>query len=432
LSKFYRTKIRKEGEKMSNKLYKLTITMFLMSVLANLAHPVTPELVVSLNMSSYMYGFMFAAMSVASFTMSPFWGNLSDKHRDRKKFIYLPMVAYGLAQLGFGYSTESWMIVFFRVIAGGFACSTFTNAIAYIVDETTEADRSASLSFYTAIGGLGVAIGFLIGGYVGVNDYHYSFILQSVGLIALAIFTHFYLPKSCVADIELNVEINSKKQRQFTQIATDFKAYLPTALGTILIVTLLVSFSNTAYSTGVNYFLKKYLHFNPLQVGYYMALTGIVGLVANLVVTPRLSHKFGDEKAFRIVVISTGITLFLLALQKDLFAPFSLVLFAVFIFMISMYRPLIQTLISKLSKNEHGKIMGLQQSLRSAGMVGGSLYAGLVLDINPKATFILAGIVFVIAGLVCIYSKKMKLEKALIGNKTYEKKEKARTHSRKF
>lgn len=375
-----------------------------MSILSNMAHPVTPELVVSLNMSALMYGIMFAAMSIASFTMSPIWGSLSDKYRSRKLFLYLPMVGYGLAQIGFGFSTKPIMIILFRVIAGGFASSVFTNSIAYIVDETNSANRSKAISYYTAIKGFGVSLGYLVGGYIGANDYHRAFVFQAIGLFIHALAIFLFLPDSNVKS-----HISKDKKTHFIfQIKDDFRKYIPTALGTLLLLVLLTSFSYVAYTTGINYFLKKYLSLNPLQIGYYMAFTGVVGMIANVYLTPRVSTKYGDKRSLKVVVLATGITLIALSAMDDLLSPLSLTIFVIFIFVISMFRPLLQTMVSNLSKNEHGKIMGLQSSANSVGMVGGSLFAGALLDIYPKMPFIMAALIFILSYLIIVFSKNLK------------------------
>jgi len=375
-----------------------------MTILANMAHPVTPELVVSLKMSSFMYGAMFAAMSIASFTMSPIWGSLSDKYRTRKLFIYLASIGYGLAQLGFGFSTTPVMIIIFRLFGGAFASSIFTSAIAYIVDETDTKNRSKAISYYTAITGFGMSLGYLVGGYIGANDYHYAFIAQSVGLILHGIITYFFLPDS-------NVKFEDIKgvPRHFIfQVKDGLKKYMPTALGTLLLVVLLTSFSYTAYSTGINYFLKKYLNLNPLQIGYYMALTGVIGMIANVYLTPRVSRKYGDKRSLKYVLFITGITLIALSVIDNLLSPFAIIIFLVFIFFISMFKPLLQTMVSNLSKDEHGKIMGIQSSANSVGMVGGSLFAGGLLDIFPKMTFAAAAIIFILSFAIILLSKKLK------------------------
>lgn len=73
-----------------------------------------------------------------------------------------------------------------------------------------------------------------------------------------------------------------------------------------------------------------------------------------------------------------------------------------------MFRPLLQTMISNLSKEEHGKIMGLQNSANSVGMVGGSLFAGALLDIYPKMPFVMSAIIFILSYLIILFSRKLK------------------------
>lgn len=376
-----------------------------MSILANMGHPVTPELVITLKMSSFMYGLMFAAMSTASFLMSPLWGTLSDRYRSRKLFMYLPAVGYGLAQLGFGFSTSPTMIIIFRVLGGVFSSSVFTIAIAYIVDETDNKNRNKAIAYYTAITGFGMSLGYLTGGFIGANDYHYAFTFQAAGLIIHAIIVRLFLPES-----EIKFENDNKQSKHFIfHLKDDFKKYMPTSLGTLLIVVLMTSFSSTAYSTGINYFLKKYLFLNPLQIGYYMAITGIIGIIANVYFTPRVSQKYGDRKSLKYVLIAAGITLLVLSMMNNLYSPYTILVFLVFILVYSMFNPLLQTMVANHSKNEHGKIMGFQNSANSIGMVAGSLFSGALLDIHPKMSFLTAAIIFLISYLIIKLSKKLAI-----------------------
>lgn len=376
--------------------------MFFMSILANTAHPVTPELVVSLNMSSLMYGIMFAAMSVASFIMSPIWGSLSDRYESRKLFLCLPSIGYALAQIGFGFSTSPLLIILFRIMGGTFACSIFTVSIAYIVDETTSERRSEAISVYTAITRFGISLGYLIGGYIGAKDYHYAFILQSSGLLLHALLVYFLLPES-----NMETKRTEEKNKFFTlNFNINFKEYMTRSLGILLFLVLLTSFSYVAYNTGINYFLKKHLSLNPLQIGYYMAFMGIIGIIANVYMTPRISKKYGEKKSLKYVLLITGVTLILLSTFDDFLSLKSIVLLVVFLFFLSMYRPLLQTLISRASKRDHGKIMGLQNSANSVGMVGGSLFAGALLDLFPVMLFVVAGVVFILSYLIILISYK--------------------------
>lgn len=388
---------------MNKKIIYLISTMFLMSVLANMGHPVTPELVVSLKMSSFMYGVMFAAMSIAGFAMSPIWGSLADKYRDRRLFMYIPTIGYGLAQLGFGYSTSVPLIIFFRILGGAFSCSVFTNAIAYIIDETSIEERNKAIANYTAITGFGVSLGYLAGGYIGATDYHHAFAFQAVGLFIHAALMRLFLPKS---NVQAKVK-TSTSENESTSLKSNFKAYLSTSLGVLLFVVLLTSFSNTAYSNGVNYYLKKYLNLNPLQIGYYMAFTGIIGMIANIYLTPRLSKKIGDKNSLKYVFLAIGVSLMIIGMQDNLLAKATIGIFVLFIFVLSMFNPLLQAMVSKHSKNEHGKIMGLQSSINSVGMVGGSLFSGALMDSYPKVSFMMAAALFIISFLIIQFNKKL-------------------------
>jgi DHA1 family multidrug resistance protein-like MFS transporter len=137
-----------------------------------------------------------------------------------------------------------------------------------------------------------------------------------------------------------------------------------------------------------------------------MAFMGIIGIIANVYMTPRISKKYGEKKSLKYVLLITGVTLILLSTFDDFLSLKSIVLLVVFLFFLSMYRPLLQTLISRASKRDHGKIMGLQNSANSVGMVGGSLFAGALLDLFPVMLFVVAGVVFILSYLIILISYK--------------------------
>ena len=80
----------------------------------------------------------------------------------------------------------------------------------------------------------------------------------------------------------------------------------------------------------------------------------------------------------------------------DKVVPF-IIMNVVFFGFNAVYQPLIQAMISKLSDKDDGIMVGLFNSMRSLGMVGGSLFAGFIYEVGPKLSFVFSAMAFLIA-----------------------------------
>jgi len=78
----------------------------------------------------------------------------------------------------------------------------------------------------------------------------------------------------------------------------------------------------------------------------------------------------------------------------------------------AVYQPLLQAMISKFSNKDNGIMVGLFNSMRSLGMVGGSLFAGFIYEIGPKLSFVYSALAFLIAIVVgLLMNKKLASQK---------------------
>ena len=115
--------------------------MSLFHLSANFVHPVTPTLIKNLNQPEYMFGLMFAVMTITNFALSPFWGKIN-LYLNSGKTLFVCCCGYGIAQLGFACATTQGMILLVRVLAG-----IFVGYDAALHDMTTRGFRIYILSF---------------------------------------------------------------------------------------------------------------------------------------------------------------------------------------------------------------------------------------------------------------------------------------------
>ena len=70
----------------------------------------------------------------------------------------------------------------------------------------------------------------------------------------------------------------------------------------------------------------------------------------------------------------------------------------------SIYIPLLQNIVStSVDKNKTGIAMGSYNSLKSLGMIFGSLLTGYIYEYGAKLSFVFAAIMFLLATLLSIY-----------------------------
>ncbi|MDF2700111.1 MAG: transporter [Haloplasmataceae bacterium] len=358
---------------MKKQLYVLIAVITITTIINNMAHPVTPELVISLGYSSFLFGVLFATMSLANFLMSPFWGILSDKY-GRKPFMIISPIGYGLAQIGFGYSTNPIIIVLFRLLAGSFSCAIFVCGMATLIDLTDLKNRSKMMSIYTATTGFGANIGYLLGGFIGNNDYHYAFITQSTLSIFSAIAIFLFIKET-------------KKRKAVimkSNIKIDLLKYKSTILPFMLIITILTSLISIGFNNGFNFFMKDHMDFSPYMIGIVMSITGIIGLMTNIVLYPIFKRIFNDFNLLVLSILMIGLTLALVTYINN--ANMRILFLVPFFAFLALYKPLLQSIISRLGNN-NGEIMGLNNASNAFGNVIGSFYVGWAYSININITF---------------------------------------------
>ena len=98
----------------------------------NLAHPVTPAHLRSINVDSSLFGIIFASMNLGQFVMAPYWGNYGDS-RNRKAVLIIGLMGYGISQALFGLFVNIYLIILVRFTAGVFASAVISILVLTLV-----------------------------------------------------------------------------------------------------------------------------------------------------------------------------------------------------------------------------------------------------------------------------------------------------------
>lgn len=376
-----------------NKTYTILIINFITMSTFNLAHPVTPRLINELSLPSFMFGVLFSFMAIANYIMSPIWGSLSD-YKGRKKFLIIGVLGYGISQLGFGISQNTTSILFFRLLAGGLAVSFITSSIAYLTDLTDDKNRVKFISFHTATMALGSSVGSFIGGIIGQNNYKYSFIAQFVLCLLIAV-----IIKLVIRDNKFCKEGKIKISFGHLKLQNNLLSFKSTLSSMMMVITLL-TITTTMYNSTISYYVESVLKLPTSVNGLIMSIAGVVALCMNVFINPYIAKKFDLNKTIMTMFFITGISMVLASMASNLVT--SAIFLLLFIIGSSLAIPMYQSIIVKMSDNNYGEIMGMQNSAKALGMIIGSLGAGFIFTIGEKLPFLVGGISSLIGLIILI------------------------------
>lgn len=371
-------------------IYLLIIT-FISTIALNMAHPVTPVLIRTLELPSFMFGVLFAAMSVGNFMFSPIWGVLSDT-QGRIKYLIIGLLGYGISQLGFGYSTNIIAIIIFRFLGGAFVTSYLTVIIAYLTDINTKETRLKIMAYYSAVYTAGGAIGALLGGLIGNKNYKTSFLVQFIICVAVSgliyiMFKETVEKKSEAVKIKLNT-FSFKNNGN------------PLNMNVVLIMTIvsMFFFSGTSYNSTINFYIESVLNLPPSFNGLFLSVAGVLGFLANVILTPYIGKKYDDRKSFKVITLILSVVMVIAALTSNTIIFFVFII--LYVTISSVYVPIQQNIVTKLAKDNYGALMGLQNSSKAAGMVLGSLFAGFIFDFGSKLPFLASSFILFIGFII--------------------------------
>ena len=372
-------------------IFIILLTIF-SSLTFNMAHPVTPMFINKLGLPTFMFGLFFAAMSIGNFIGSPLFGSLSDK-KGRINFLILGAIGYGLSQLGFGFNTNPFIILIFRFAGGFFVVSYLTTSMAYLSDITTKENRTKYITYYAAANTIGTSLGSLLGGIIGNNNFKYTFFSQFILCLILGALVYFLLEEPKKEKTYTTTTINPHNKHHYLKL-------LNKNLIIMFIIVIVFYFAATSYNSTINYYIEDVLKLPPTFIGGFLAFVGIVGFIINLIFTPILGKLFKEINVFKTITLCIIVSLFLMVISNNVILFLSCAV--IFTSFASIHIPLQQSIITKLSQENYGSLMGIFNSSKAIGQVTGSLTAGFIFDIGNKLPFLTSAILVFIGFIVLL------------------------------
>ncbi|PKF74855.1 TCR/Tet family MFS transporter [Chryseobacterium sp. PMSZPI] len=369
--------------------------------------PVLPTLILKLSngdlsATTKYIGWFISLYALMQFIFAPVLGSLSDRYGRR------PLLLWSLLGLGIDYLILAmapnliWLFVG-RIIAGIMG-SSMTTVTAYVSDISTPEKKSQNFGMISAIAGLGLIIGPLIGGVLGHYGERIPFYTAAALSLLNLIYGFFVLPESLKDD----------NRRSFSWKAANpisaMKSIKKEILGPYLIIAFVfIALAGHAMSSIWNVYGMEKFNWKADMIGYSLGFFGILMVVSQGLFIRLFIDKLGQKKAIMVCMFIYCVSLLLFG-----FINASWMAFVVMIpyALGGMATPILQSMISsKVPDNKQGVLQGGLSSIGSITAVFGPLlmtgiFAYFTSDNTPiffsGAPFIFASFLALI-GSWCIY-----------------------------
>ena len=153
----------------SSRMIFFFAVMFVFNMAANFVHPVTPAIIVDLQLNDYMFGLALAAMMTFNFLFSPFWGKMAGFFSSRK-VILLSGVCYAIGQLFFGVARTEFQFLLARMFSGIFVGGCYVSFLTYTVNCSTPENRGRNLAINATVIAVSSSFGYFIGAILGDEE----------------------------------------------------------------------------------------------------------------------------------------------------------------------------------------------------------------------------------------------------------------------
>jgi len=391
-----------------NPLKNKKIIVFLLlgalyNMAANFVHPVTPTLIVERGLNSSVFGTAFAAMQTTMFLFSPFWGKMCD-YIPTKRVLLICTFGYGAAQIIFGAAQNETMVFAARILAGCFTGGCYTALSNYIIHVSEPEARGTNLTAMVTVQTVSGALGYFVGGILGLLSVETAFAVQVASLFASGVL--FSL--CCVDDRELAQRPAKPLTLREVNPLSAFvsaKSFMTPMLGLLFAIVAVSGIGHNAYEQSFNYYIKDQFSLSSAYNGTIKAVVAVMTLVINSTVSMYLQKKTDTNKTFLPVLLLTLLPIGSAILFREQIPFFGAYL--VYNGLHAVRMPLMQTLTANRASAENSNsVMGFYQSMNSLGSIFGALFAGLIYAANPMYPFILALLAFAAATLIGVKYRK--------------------------
>lgn len=382
---------------------RLAITFVLFTVVIDamgigIIMPVTPDLIrellgAGLSEAALWGGVLTASFAVMQFLFSPFIGGLSDSY-GRKPVLLVSLLVVGIDYVIMGFTGSIWVLLIGRIVAG-IASATQSTATAFIADVSDKNEKAQNFALVGAAFGIGFILGPLLGGLMSEFGSRAPFFAAAGLAFANFIFGWIILSETVTDKIRRKLEL--RRINPFGAIRQVGK--LP--LGSLLVwVFFIHQLAFYAYPSTWAYFTIERFDWTPRQVGFSLAMFGIILAITQGFIIRIIIPKLGE---WRVLLLGLGVSItadFLISFANQGWMVYAIIIFMALSFTVT---PALQAIISRSTPdNAQGELQGVLTSVGALATIIAPLAMTVVFGyfISQNTPIYFPGAPFFLAGLL--------------------------------
>jgi DHA1 family tetracycline resistance protein-like MFS transporter len=333
--------------------------------------PLLPFYAKSFDAPAWQVALIFSAFSIGTFFGEPFWGRLSDTY-GRKPLLIMTICANGLCYLALAFAPNAWAAFGIRLLGGLFS-GNGSIIQGYIADVTPPEQRTRSMSWMSAAWNVGLIVGPTLGGY---------FAKPSLGHVGFQLPMFVAAGLFATSAVSIALFIRESKQRELgashrpSRWAATGEAARHPVIGRLMLVTFLVGFAFTGIESIFGLWTQARFGWGPREVAFAFMIVGIASSITQLLLTARLSERYGQGT---MLAVGMGITMICIGLQPlSTGGPMTIALMTFSAIGQSVAWPNVSALISETADpHRQGQILGLNNAMGALARFVGPFCAGL-------------------------------------------------------
>lgn len=350
--------------------------------------PILPSYAERFGAGGLGYGAIIGIFSLMQFVATALLGKLSDRI-GRRPVLLTTMLVNAVGYTLFAFAGSYWVLFLSRVVSG-FAGGNISAAQAYMADISTPAERSRAMGMVGAAFGLGFSLGPAI---AGLSDYYFGPMwpgLIAVGLsLANFVSAYFILPES--------LAVEHRVKRRLLDLGHIGEALARPRLRPLMAVWALVPLAFAGYTVILPLQAHAVLGWGKRELAFLFTLIGVTAASVQGYFFGRIVKRTGERS-----LVIAGTFGMALAIGVIPFLPNSALLYAwTFVLAVSnsIFAPAATGLVSVYAGvTEQGTVLGAAQAIAALGRTVGPPAIGKVYDVSPVTSFVLAGLVMMLAG----------------------------------
>ncbi len=332
-------------------------------------------------------GLLFSLFSLCQLISTPIIGRLSDKY-GRKPLLALSLVGSAISFFMMAFAPSAIFLFIARAL-DGITAGNVPVISAIISDTTDEKNRGKGFAILGASFGFGFVFGPAISSFtVGINPALPFIIAGAVSSIATLL--TFLILK------ETNNHIGEVKEKNAFNFKALFKDMKDKNIAYLLSILFLYAASFNMFIYSFQPFAIKILNIDAIHISWIFTGIGVVGMVTQAVIFPRVSKLLNQRKLFILSLVSLSVVFVVLSFSNS-YTYFVVVL--MFMSLTSSFvGPLCQTFLSESADSKsQGSIQGIGSTFTSLGQIVGPLLGGLVSTFTLRYSFIGSALILILS-----------------------------------